>query len=101
MHARRYAIKSALKTSLVVIKLILILHLLPDEDLIVTTLALNVTVYLRGMLQRALTLSALRAAKTKWTRLTVFLSYRVASDEELVSQLCACVLALVACFHAA
>ena len=79
-----YLTKSTFKVALVTLKAALILHLQADEHLILFTLFLNLIVFARSQLQRMLVLSALRAARTRWTRITIFLSYRVASDQDIV-----------------
>ena len=82
-----YVTKSMFKAALVILKVALVLHLQADEGLIIFTLFLNVLVFARSQLQRLLVLSALRASRTRWTRITIFLSYRVATDQDLVRSL--------------
>ena len=68
-----FVIKTIFKTALILLKVVAILHLRATEDLIIFTLVFNVLVFLRALIQRALTWLALRALRTKWQRLTVFL----------------------------
>ena len=69
------------------LKTLFVLHLSASEDLVLFTLAFNAIAFLRALTQRALVYSALLAAKTRWRRVQVFLSYRVDTDLELVEQL--------------
>ena len=83
-----FAVKTVFKTALITLKTSLIYHLKATEDLVAFTVFFNLIVFTSAMIQRALTYSAVRAAKTKWMRVSVFLSYRVNPDQELVKQLC-------------
>jgi len=81
-----FIVKSIFQGTLMTMKLVLLTHL-NAEDFILLTLLLNLIAFVRALLQRALTWLALRAIKTRWTRIAVFLSYRVNTDQELVQNL--------------
>ena len=84
-----FAIKIAYKSALILLKSTMLVHLQAWQNMILYTLLFNITLWSRNVLQSFLAVAALRAEKTKWTRITVFLSYRVDPDQELVGQLCA------------
>lgn len=82
-----YVTKSLFKGALVSVKIALIVILKADDQLIKITLLLNVIIFVRGQLKRALSLAAMRALRSRWTRVPIFLSYRVDSDQELARAL--------------
>ena len=84
-----FAIKVAYKSALILLKSMMLMHLNAWQNMIIYTLLFNATLWVRNILQSALAAAALRAEKTKWTRISIFLSYRVNPDQVLVGQLCA------------
>lgn len=82
-----FVTKSCFKSALIILKISLIVRLKAGEQLITFTLFLNLVVFLRSQMQRSLTLSALRALRTRWTRVKIFISYRVDSDQGLARDL--------------
>jgi len=82
-----YLTGSIFKTVLVALKVVYIVHLKADEDIVLLTLVFNIVVFLRSQLSRVLLVSVLHAKQTRWTRLSIFLSYRVTPDQPFVMQL--------------
>jgi len=82
-----YVTKSLFKGALIALKIALIINLKADDQLINITLFLNLIIFVRGQLKRVLTLAAIRALRSRWTRVSIFISYRVDSDQQLVRAL--------------
>ena len=82
-----FRLRTAVHTMLILLKTAFVLSLSASEDLVLFTLAFNLLAFARALIQRALVYSALTAAKTRWKRVQIFLSYRVETDSELVEAL--------------
>ena len=82
-----FAIKSTLKAALIGVKIALLLHLEAAENMIAVTIFFNGICFVRGTLERALAMAAIHLAKTRWQRISIFLSYRGSADAPLVEAL--------------
>jgi hypothetical protein len=82
-----FAVRTTLQSALIALKLTLMLNLSIDGQPVFFTMLLNITLLVRVVLERIITLAAYRASTTRWTRIQVFLSYRVSADSELVTEL--------------
>jgi hypothetical protein len=82
-----FAIRSALQSALVALKLTLLLHLSDDGQPVFFTMLLNIVLLVRVVLERTITYAAYQASLTRWARVQVFLSYRVSADSDLVTEL--------------